>query len=129
MRILIDSKGSTKRFENFLRRKSKMTPQAKAILAGNARKGVEALRANTPSYSGLAANSWDYEIVENRNGVTLYWTNTNIENGFKVVIALQYGYVTGTGGYVQGRDFINPSLKPIFDQISKEISDLISSDK
>lgn len=86
-----------------------------------AKQGVTALQNATPVDSGLAAASWDYEIKRGRSGLSISWTNHNVENGFPVVVMLQYGYATGTGGYVRGRDFINPAIKPIFDKISEHV--------
>lgn len=83
-----------------------------------AQKGVDALRAATPFDSGLTAESWSYEIVKSGGGVTIWWKNTNIINGFSVAIGLQYGHGTGTGGWIEGYDYINPALRPIFDQIA-----------
>lgn len=90
-------------------------------IAAQAQIGVDALAQYTPKDSGLTANSWYSEIEESENSVTVYWKNSNIHNGFPVAIGLQYGHGTGTGGYVQGQDYINPALKPIFDQISNAI--------
>lgn len=84
-------------------------------------RGVTALRNATPVRSGVAASSWSYKIKKNRGGVTIAWLNTDTVNGVPIVVMLQYGHGTGTGGYVQGEDFINPAIKPIFDQISKEV--------
>lgn len=89
--------------------------------------GVRALSAATPVGSGIAAQSWGYEIHRERGGVTIYWTNSNIENGFPVAIMLQYGHGTGTGGYVQGRDYINPAMKPIFDKIADDVWKAVTS--
>lgn len=86
-----------------------------------AKKGVNALQKATPVDSGIGASSWGYTIKKDRGGVTIAWTNNNTENGFPVVVMLQYGHGTGTGGYVQGEDFINPAIRPIFDQISNEV--------
>ena len=86
-----------------------------------AQQGVNALRDATPIDSGVAASSWGYEIKKDRGGVTISWTNSSVEGGFPIVVMLQYGHGTGTGGYVQGRDFINPAIKPIFDKISDEV--------
>ncbi len=83
--------------------------------------GVVALISATPVDSGLVASSWGYEIKRTRNGVLLTWTNSDIENGFPVAIMLQYGYSTGTGGYISGRDYINPAIRPIFDKISESV--------
>lgn len=83
--------------------------------------GVIALSEATPEDTGLAAGSW-YFIAEEKNGVyTIAWTNRDVEKAFPVAIMLQYGYGTGTGGYVQGRDYINPAMAPIFDQIASTV--------
>ncbi len=84
------------------------------------REGVAALASATPVDSGLTAKSWGYEIT-NRNGsakITFY--NSNIQNGVPIAIILQYGHGTGTGGWVQGRDYINPAIQPIFDKIAND---------
>lgn len=83
--------------------------------------GVEALRVNTPIDSGLTANSWSYEIKNDRQGASITWLNTNTNNGENIAILLQYGHGTGTGGYVHGRDYINPAMKPVFDQIAEDV--------
>lgn len=83
--------------------------------------GASALASATPKDTGLAAASWGYDIKVSPGGCTITWTNSDIENGFPVAIMLQYGHGTGTGGYVQGRDFINPALRPIFDQLAEQV--------
>jgi hypothetical protein len=84
------------------------------------RAGVAALASATPVDSGLTANSWYYQI-ENKNGVAkISFYNSNIQDGVPIAIILQYGHATGTGGWVQGRDYINPAIQPIFDQIAEE---------
>lgn len=81
--------------------------------------GVKALSSATPVDTGLTANSWDYKI-ENKNGsVTISFFNSNIQNGVPIAIILQYGHGTKNGGWVQGRDYINPAIKPIFDKIAE----------
>ena len=83
------------------------------------RAGVEALSSATPVNTGKTANSWYYEI-ENKNGVaTISFNNSNIQNGVPIAIILQYGHGTGTGGWVEGRDYINPAIRPIFDEIAE----------
>ena len=83
------------------------------------RKGVEALASATPVDSGLTANSWYYEI-ENRTGsAKITFLNSNIQNGVPIAIILQYGHGTRNGGWVQGRDYINPAIQPIFDDITE----------
>lgn len=84
------------------------------------RAGVAALASATPVDTGLTAASWSYEI-ENRNGVArIIFKNSNIQNGVPIAIILQYGHGTGTGGWVEGRDYINPAIQPIFDQIAND---------
>ena len=84
--------------------------------------GVEALRAATPKDTGKTADSWSYEIVEEKGRTSIYWKNSNIVNGWaNVAILIQYGHATRNGGYVEGRDYINPAIQPIFDQMAEEI--------
>lgn len=92
-----------------------------------AQAGVAALEAATPLDSGLAAGSWSYKITRHRRGCQIAWSNKNSEDGFPVAIMLQYGYSTGTGGYVQGRDYINPAMRPIFDQIEDAVRKAVTS--
>lgn len=83
--------------------------------------GVEALRKATPRDSGLTAECWYYEIVESDGRVALQWSNRNVVNYVNIAVIIQYGHATGTGGYVEGRDYINPALRPVFDQIAKGV--------
>lgn len=92
----------------------------RTILEKYGREGVSALSASTPIRTGTTANSWGYVITTNRNGYSIKWTNSNVVGGVPVAILLQYGHGTGTGGYVQGRDFINPAMQPIFDKLAEE---------
>lgn len=117
--VRVTSSGSFKNTNSFL--DSIIRGDIKARLAPYAEEGVAALAAATPEESGLSARSWGYEIVEENGAIVIWWTNTNIINGFKVVIGLQYGHATGNGGYVAGNDFINPALKPIFDKIADNV--------
>ena len=82
------------------------------------REGVAALASATPVDSGLTANSWYYEIVNSSGKVSINFCNSNIQNGVPIAIILQYGHGTGTGGWVEGRDYINPAIRPIFDRIA-----------
>ena len=84
------------------------------------REGVEALRSSTPVDSGLTASSWNYEVNYTSTGVSISFNNTNIQNGVPIAIILQYGHGTRNGGWVQGRDYINPAIQPIFDKIANE---------
>lgn len=84
-------------------------------------KGVVALSRATPVDSGKTSESWSYSIKSSADGTVVYWTNSNIVNGFNVAIGLQYGHGTGWGGYVQGLDYINPAIRPIFEEIATDI--------
>ena len=82
--------------------------------------GVSALASATPVDTGETANSWSYEI-EHRNGSSVIsFHNSNIQNGVPIAIILQYGHGTGTGGWVEGRDYINPAIRPVFDKLANE---------
>ena len=85
------------------------------------RKGVEALASNTPVDTGLTARSWYYEIQKITKGVIrISFCNSNIQNGVPIAIILQYGHGTRNGGWVEGRDYINPAIQPIFDEMANE---------
>lgn len=91
------------------------------ILKKYGEQGVAALTAATPIDSGLTANSWYYEIVNANGRSSLMFNNSNIQNGIPIAVILQYGHGTGTGGWVQGRDYINPTLQPIFDSLANDV--------
>lgn len=84
------------------------------------RAGVAALASATPVDTGLTAKSWRYEIVQEKGVARISFCNSNIQNGVPIAIILQYGHGTGTGGWVQGRDYINPAIQPIFDKILED---------
>lgn len=83
--------------------------------------GVAALTVVTPMDLGNTANLWSYEIERKRNNYTIHWTNTHINQGVNIAVILQYGHGTGTGGYVVGRDYINPAIRPIFDKMADDV--------
>lgn len=85
------------------------------------REGVAALSSATPVDSGLTASSWYYEIHHTKNGTSITYNNSNIQNGVPIAIIIQYGHGTGTGGWVQGRDYINPAVRPVFDKIAENV--------
>lgn len=90
-------------------------------LATAGERGVAALRANTPVGTGKTASSWEYKVKQTKRGVKIVWYNTNINNKVPIAIILQYGHGTRQGGYVQGKDYINPAMKPIFDEIDRMV--------
>lgn len=116
--ISINSKGDYKKTYKFLI--DNLNPKYMDILEKYAKAGVEALSSATPIDSGETANSWGYEIVKRKNSCSITWYNNHIVDGVPVVVLLQYGHGTSNGGYVKGNDFINPTLKPIFDKIADE---------
>lgn len=85
------------------------------------RAGIDALASMTPKESGKTARSWNYNVELNKNFAKIYWFNTNENQGANIAILLQYGHGTGTGGYVYGTDYINPAMKPIFDELANAI--------
>lgn len=91
------------------------------ILERYGREGVAALAAATPKDSGLTAQSWYYELRINRFSYTLTWKNSHIVDGVPIAIILQYGHGTKNGGHVEGRDYINPAMRPIFDKMVNDI--------
>lgn len=88
------------------------------ILDRYGREGVRALSSNTPVDSGLTASSWYYKIIKDKTGFRITFNNSNIQNGVPIAIILQYGHGTGTGGWVEGIDYINPSLRPVFEKLA-----------
>lgn len=126
MPISFEVTGSTAKTSEFLK-KMQNPDQFFSGLETIAQRGVEALRAHTPMDSGLTAASWGYRIEKSSSGISIVWTNTNVHSGANVAILLQYGHGTGTGGYVAGRDYINPAIKPIFDEIANDVWKKVTS--
>lgn len=113
------SSGSFDRTEKFVRRMT--TGEIFQSLSRHGETGRIALARATPQDSGLTAESWTSKVVKKGSKWEIIWSNTNTENGFPVAIMLQYGHGTGSGGYVQGRDYINPAIQPVFDQIAQAV--------
>lgn len=103
---------------NFLKRNQKLNWR---VLDKFGMEGVEALSAHTPIDTGYTASQWDYRIVDDGDTVRIEWLNHNVVNGVNIAVILQYGHGTGTGGYVEGRDYINPAIQPIFDRIVENV--------
>ena len=116
--IRIKHRGNFRNTERFFAQAQKATPRQ--ILERYGQAGVTALASATPVESGETAAAWSYEIVENSDGYYIFWNNSNINKGVNIAVILQYGHGTGTGGYVEGIDYINPALRPIFDQLADE---------
>lgn len=118
--VSFSSKGSFSNTENFLNRMTKR--QIFSALDEYGQKGVAALVSATPVDSGISSESWSYEVEKSGNNYTIRWLNRHVdETGTPIVILIQYGHGTGNGGYVQGRDFINPAIQPIFDEIADSV--------
>ena len=84
------------------------------------REGVAALSSATPVESGLTAKSWYYKIENKNDTISINFYNSNVNDGVPIAVILQYGHGTGTGGWIEGRDYINPAIQPIFDKIANE---------
>lgn len=114
--ISFKQKGDFSKTEKFL--KKSLGRDYRSVLERYARQGVAALSAATPVDTGLTASSWSYEIIQNDSGISVEWHNSNINRGVNIALILQYGHGTRNGGYVVGRDYINPALRPIFDDMA-----------
>lgn len=114
--ISLTSKGDFRKTEKFM--KNARTKKLMSILKQYGEEGVAALMVATPLDTGRTASSWRYEIKIENNCIRLVFHNDNIQNGVPIAIILQYGHGTGTGGWVEGRDYINPAIQPVFDKIA-----------
>ena len=113
--ISFRQKGDFSRLTSFLERAKETVYLGDLNKYG--RQGVAALASATPIDSGETAESWYYEIENNKESATITFYNSNVQNGVPIAIILQYGHGTRNGGWVEGRDYINPAIQPIFDQI------------
>ena len=117
MNVSFRQKGDFSKTMQFLGKVKKgVTP---ADLEKYGREGVAALASATPVDSGLTASSWYYEIVRGNGTISINFNNSNIQNGVPIAVIIQLGHGTGTGGWVEGRDYINPAIQPIFDKIAE----------
>lgn len=111
-------KGDFSKTYNSLRRSKKL--DVLEILNRYGSAGVAALASATPVDSGKTASSWYYEIEQGRDTITITFNNSHFNDGVPIAVILQYGHGTGTGGWVEGRDYINPAIQPIFDKIASD---------
>lgn len=116
--ITVRQKGDFKKLSSFLEKAKESIKLGELDKYG--REGVSALSAATPKDTGLTSQSWYYVIERNSGSVSISFHNSNIQNGVPIAIILQYGHGTRNGGWVEGRDYINPAIQPIFDKIAKE---------
>jgi hypothetical protein len=121
----ITSTGSFGKTKSYLEQMTKLN--VAQILERSGKAGVVALASATPVESGLAANSWTYTVESGIGTAKIVWHNTDIESGFPVALMLQFGYGTGTGGFVAGRDYINPAIEPIFRKIQSDVWKAVTS--
>lgn len=118
--ITIRCRGTYEKTEKFLK-KGKDINEVRQILEKYGREGVSALSAATPVDSGETATSWFFEIVQDKNLISLVFSNSSAtKTGIPIIILLQYGHGNGDGGYVRGTDIVNPAVQPIFDRIAEE---------
>lgn len=118
--IKIRCRGTYDKTEKFLK-EGKDINELRQIMERYGREGVAALSANTPIDTGETATSWSFEVIQDSDGISLVFNNSNTtKTGIPIAILLQYGHGNGKGGYVQGRDFINPAIQPIFDRLATE---------
>ena len=116
--ITIESQGEWKLTRNWFDRMTKL--DLALIMNQFGKEGVSALAAATPSRSGLTSKSWNYEITRKGNNWKITWTNSNVNKGANIAVLIQYGHGTRNGGYVVGRDYINPAIRPVFDKIAQK---------
>ena len=117
--ISFRNKGDFAKTFNFLNSSKKINIDN--IMARYGKEGVQLLSSNTPIYSGLTAQSWNYRIDHEDGRASLIWYNTNVVNGINIAVILQYGHGTRNGGYITGRDYINPVIQPLFDKLTNDI--------
>ena len=116
--ITFRQKGDFSKLTRYLERVKEVVRRGDLDKYGRA--GVAALASATPIDTGLTASSWYYEIEHSNGSAVISFHNSNIQNGVPIAIILQYGHGTGTGGWVEGRDYINPAIRPIFDAIAND---------
>lgn len=117
MGISFKQKGDFKKTEKFL--KKSFGKDYIGVLERYAKEGGSHLAANTPKDSGNTAGSWSYKIEQKDSSISIIWNNSNVQKGVNIAVILQYGHATRNGGYVSGRDYINPALRPIFDAMAE----------
>lgn len=117
--VVMKQSGSLKNFEGFLYKNRKR--RLYQLLNEYGKQGVELLRDATPVDTGKTATGWDYEIEVNSQGISLYWVNNNVNEGVPIAILIQYGHATRNGSYVQGVDYINQALRPLFESMATKL--------
>lgn len=116
--VSVRHKGSFKNTDNFFNRALKL--DYRNILKRYGKLGVEALKSATPINTGKTADSWSYQITEKTGAIQISWNNDNTNNGVNIVVLLVYGHGLANGGYVEGNDFVHPSIKPIMEKLAAD---------
>ena len=119
MKISFSSKGDFSKTIKFLNKVKNV--KINNILSKYGEIGVNALSQATPKDSGVTSRSWNYKIEVNNDNASIVWYNTNVVKGVNIAVILQYGHGTRNGGWVEGRDYINPAMKPVFDKIADQV--------
>ena len=119
MKISFTSKGDFSKTIKFLNKVKNV--KINDILSKYGKIGVNALTQATPKDSGVTSRSWNYKIEVNNDNASIVWYNTNVVKGVNIAVILQYGHGTRNGGWVEGRDYINPAMKPVFDKIADQV--------
>lgn len=117
--ITIKKKGDFKKANSYMEKLLEIVHLG--ILDKYGKKGVEALRAATPKDTGKTADSWSYEITHSKTKASIVWSNSNVNDGCNIAVLIQYGHGTGTGAYIQGTDYVNPTMKDIFNDMAEEL--------
>lgn len=123
--LTITAEGDFKKLERYLNNLKQL--KYRKLFEQYGKKGVDALREATPVDSGKTADSWYYEIHTTATGIEIAWNNSNVNDGVNIAVILQYGHGTGTGGYVTGRDYINPALRKVFDSLLKDLTKAVNN--
>lgn len=116
--IAFRQKGDFSKLTRYLERAKEVVKAGDLDKYGRA--GVAALASATPVDSGLTAESWYYKVSNTKGSATISFHNSNIQKGVPIAIILQYGHGTRNGGWVEGRDYINPAIRPIFEKIAND---------
>lgn len=114
--ITIKHKGNFDKVDRFLRK-----PLPLLMFQKYGQEGVKLLSSATPIESGETAKSWTYIMVSTKKSIKIVWSNSHVVDGVSIAVILQYGHGTRNGGYVQGRDYINPAMRPMFDKMTNEM--------
>lgn len=115
--LQLSSRGDFNTLEHYLEKS--LGRDYMSVLHKYGQLGVQALSAATPVRTGKTASSWSYKIEESKGSLSIIWTNSNVNKGVNIAVILQYGHGTRNGGYVVGRDYINPAIQPIIDDLAE----------